>query len=194
MEVQIHARNVKVTPRLREYIEKKAGKLDRYLPNIVSVQFDITKQRQKQGGERAIAQLTVRHQRGTILRAEDKSQSDMFAAIDLVLDKMYRRIQRYKGKRRRRGGDRFAELEPELAAAEPVPGEQSASTDEEEPKMEIVRRKVVEVTPMTEEEAIEQMELLGHDFFVFLNAQTDSICVAYLREDGNYGILQPEVA
>lgn len=168
--------------------------MDRYLPNIVSVQFDITKQRQKQGGERAIAQLTVRHQRGTILRAEDKSQSDMFAAIDLVLDKMYRRIQRYKGKRRRRGGDRFAELEPELAAAEPVPGEQSTSTDEEEPKMEIVRRKVVEVTPMTEEEAIEQMELLGHDFFVFLNAHTDSICVAYLREDGNYGILQPEVA
>jgi putative sigma-54 modulation protein len=191
MEVQIHARNVDIKPQLREHIEKKTSKLDRYLPNIVDAQVDLTVQRQKQGGERAFAQLTIRDRRGTILRAEDKSQSDLIAAVDIVLDKMYRRIRSYKGKQRRRGGERFAELEPELAAAEPVPGEVA---EEMEEKLQIVRRKVVQVTPMGEDEAIEQMELLGHDFFVFLNKETNEISVAYLREDGNYGILQPEIA
>lgn len=192
MEVQIHARNVDITPRLRDYIETKVSRLDRYLPNIIEAKLDLSAQRQKQGGDRAIAQLTVRHRRGTILRVEDRNQSDFFAAIDMVLDKMYRRISTYKGKRQRRSGPRFAELEPDLAAAEPVPGEQAA--DLNEPKMEIVRRKTIELTPMSEEEAIEQMELLGHDFFVFFNTQTNGICVAYLRKDGNYGILQPEYA
>ena len=192
MEVQVFAKNVELKQNLREHIEKKVSKLDRYLPNIVEARIDLASQRQKQGPNRAIAQLTVRDRRGTILRAEDKSQYDMAAAIDLVLDKMYRRIRNYKGKRKRRGGERFAELEPELAAAEPVPGEQSS--DYEEPKSEIVRRKVIEVTPMNEEEAIEQMELLGHDFFLFLNAETHLLNVAYLREDGNYGILVPEIA
>ena len=194
MEVQIHAKNVEVTTRLREHVEKKLSKLDRYLPNIAEAHLDLAMQRQKQGGDRAIAQLTVtiRHRRGTILRTEDKSQTDMLAAIDVVLDKMYRRISKYKGKRKRRGGERFAELEPELAAAEPVPGELESDVDE--PKMEVVRRKTIDITPMNEDEAIEQMELLGHSFFVFLNADTNSINVAYLREDGNYGILQPDIA
>ncbi len=191
MEVQIRTKNVELKPRLRDHIEKKTGKLDRYLPNIVEAQIDIALERQKQGGERAVAQLTVRDRRGTILRAEDKSQADIFAAVDIVLDKMYRRIRSYKGKKQRHGGDRFAELEPELAAAEPVPGEKPLGIDEE--KVEIVRRKVVRVTPMSEEEAIEQMELLGHDFFVFLNKENHEISVAYLREDGNYGILQPQL-
>ncbi len=192
MEVQINAKNVAVKPNLREHIERKVSKLDRYLPDIIEARIDLSSQRQKQGPDRIIAQLTIRDRRGTMLRAEDKSQDDMFAAIDIALDKMYRRISKYKGKRRRRGGDRFAELEPELAAAEPVPGEDSADFDE--PKTAIVRRKVIEMAPMTEDEAIEQMELLGHDFFVFFNAETSSFNVAYLREDGNYGILEPELA
>lgn len=190
MEVQINAKNVAVKPNLREHIERKVSKLDRYLPNIIEARVDLSSQRQKQGPDRIIAQLTIRDRRGTMIRAEDKSQDDLFAAIDIALDKMYRRISKYKGKRKRRGGDRFAELEPELAAAEPVPGENS---DYEEPKTEIVRRKVIEMIPMHEEEAIEQMELLGHDFFVFFNANTNAINVAYLREDGNYGILEPEL-
>ncbi len=191
MEVQIRTRNVELKPRLRDHIEKKTGKLDRYLPNIVDAQIDLALERQKQGGERAVAQLTVRDRRGTILRAEDKSQADIFAAVDIVLDKMYRRIRSYKGKKQRHGGERYAELEPELAAAEPVPGEKPIEPDEE--KAEVVRRKVVRVTPMTEEEAIEQMELLGHDFFIFLTKDSHEISVAYLREDGNYGILEPQI-
>ncbi len=191
MEVQTRTKNVNVTPRLQDYIDKKVSKLDRYLPGIMDVKLDLATEHRKQGGDRAVAQLTVRNRRGIILRAEDKSQDDVFAAIDLVLDKMYRQIRSYKGKRRRRGGEKFAELEPELAAAEPVPGEEAA--DQLEPKMEIVRRKSIQLLPMSEEEAIEQMELLGHDFFVFFDAETSLVSVLYRREDGNYGILEPEV-
>jgi putative sigma-54 modulation protein len=192
MEVQIHARNVELQPRVREYVEKKLSKLDRYMPSIVEARVDLASERQKRGGDRAVAQLTVRDQRGTILRAEDKSQTDMLAAVDVVLDKMYRRIRSYKGKQRRHGGDRFAELEPQLAMAEPVPGETSADYDTEE-KIEIVRRKDIDVSPMDEIEAIEQMELLGHDFFIFLNKDTNELNVAYQREDGNFGILRPQI-
>ena len=166
MEVQIHAKNVEMKPPLREHVEKKLSKLDRYMPNIVEARIDLAAERQKRGGERA--------------------------AIDLVLGKMYRRIRSYKGKRRRRGGDRFAELEPELAMAEPVPGE--SPEDYEDEKIEVVRRKDIVVSPMSEIEAIEQMELLGHDFFVFLNKDSAELNIAYAREDGNYGILRPQVA
>ncbi|MBN1964713.1 MAG: ribosome-associated translation inhibitor RaiA [Anaerolineae bacterium] len=195
MEVQIHAKNMEIQPPLRDYIQKKTERLDRYLPNIIEARLDLRTQRQKQGGDRAIMQLTVRDQRGTILRVEDKSQNDLKAAVDVVLDKMYRRIRTYKGKQRRKGGERFAELEPEMAAAEMVPGEaEYAAQEEDESKLEVVRRKVIPVRPMTEDEAVEQMELLGHDFFMFLNSTTNTICVAYLREEGNYGILEPDVA
>jgi putative sigma-54 modulation protein len=103
---------------------------------------------------------------------------------------MYRQISRYKGKRRRRAGNRFETLEPELAAAEAVPIEQ----EEAEETAEIVRRKQIELVPMTEEEAIDQMELLGHDFFVFYNANSGAVNVLYRREGGGYGLLEPSVA
>lgn len=190
MQVQIHAKNVNVTDRLHDHVEKKVSKLDRYLPDIIDARLDLRMERQRNAGERAIAQLTVRHRRGTILRAEDKSQGDILAAVDNVLDKMYRQIRSYKGKRRQRGGERFEELEPALAAAELVPGEIEGEMEDE--KTEIVRRKTVELFPMHEEEAIEQMELLGHTFFLFQNADTGGISVAYVRTDGNYGILDAE--
>ncbi len=190
MDIQIHTRNLDVSQRLHDHVEKKLSRLDRYLPHISEVHIDLAREHQKKGGDRSIAQLTVRNSRGMILRAEDKSQSDIFAAVDMVVDKMYRQISRYKGKRRRRAGDRFETLEPELAAAEAVPIEQEES---EEPA-EIVRRKQIEMIPMTEEEALDQMELLGHDFFVFYNADSGVVNVLYRREDGGYGLLEPSVA
>src|SRR5205809_200161 len=106
MEIQIHTRNLDVSDRLQEHVEKKLSRLDRYLPHISEVRVDLAEEHQKRGGNRSVAQLTVRNSRGTILRAEDKSQGDIFAAVDLVIDKMYRQISRYKGKRRRRAVDR----------------------------------------------------------------------------------------
>ena len=173
MEVSIFARNMEVTPRLREYIEKKVGKLDRYLPWIDEARVDLTMENTRSAAHRQVAQLTV-HVRGTILRAEERT-GDMFASIDAVLDKMYRQIARYKGKRQ----DRW-----HAAAAEELPIEEPV----EEPEGEIVRVKRFEVRPMLPEEAIEQMELLGHHFYVFLNAEENSINVVYKRNDGNYGL------
>ncbi len=189
MDLKIHARNVELTDRLREHVERKVSKLDRYLPNIREVRVDLAIERHKQL-ERGVAQLTLWDARGTILRAEEKRQSDIYAALDMALDKMYRQIRRYKGKRRRRGG---RSAEAELAALEPLPLEVEAEEEEEE-KTAIVRRKRVELIPMSEEEAIDQMELLGHNFFIFFNADTAKIGVLYRREDGNYGVLEPEVA
>ena len=192
MELKIHARNVDVTPRLQDHVEKKVSRLDRYLPNIDEVRVDLAIEKRKQGQDQCIAQLTVRNTRGVILRSEEKKQSDIYAALDMALDKMYRQIQRYKGKRKRRGGRAAAaEVEAEFASVEPVPLD--VLPEEEEEKMSIVRRKRVTLVPMTEEEAIDQMELLGHSFFIFYNAETAKMGVLYRREDGNYGVLEPEV-
>lgn len=191
MELKIHTRNVDVTPRLQEHVEKKVSKLDRYLPNIQEVRVDLAIERRKQGMDQCIAQLTLRNTRGVILRAEEKKQPDIYAALDVALDKMYRQIERYKGKRKRRAAGRFYETEQTLQGVEAVPG--TESEEEEEEKTAIVRRKSVTLVPMSEEEAIDQMELLGHNFFVFLNAETAKVGVLYRREDGNYGVLEPRI-
>jgi len=176
MKVSIFTRNMEMTPRLRGYVERKVSKLDRYLPWIDEARVDLKVENTRSAAHRQVAQLTVRAH-GTILRAEERS-NDMFASIDAVLDKMYRQVARYKGKRQ----DRWQSGEEELPIEEPV----------EETPGEIVRVKRFEVRPTTPEEAIEQMELLGHHFYVFLNADDNRINVVYQRNDGNYGLLQPE--
>ncbi|MFQ6099725.1 MAG: ribosome hibernation-promoting factor, HPF/YfiA family [Anaerolineae bacterium] len=176
MGVSIFARNMELTPRLRERVEQKVGKLDRYLPSIDETRVDLKVENTRSNAHRQVAQLTVRV-RGTILRAEERT-NDMFASIDAVVDKMYRQIARYKGKRQ----DRWHTV------IEGLPVEESV----ERPVGEIVRVKRFEVLPMSREEAIEQMELLGHHFYVFLDADEDAINVLYKRDDGNYGLLQPE--
>ena len=177
MEISIFARNMEMTPRLSEYVERKVEKLDRYLSSIDEARVDLTVENTRSASHRQVAQLTVRV-RGTILRAEERT-GDMFASIDAVLDKMYRQIARYKGRRR----NRWQATAEELPIEEPV----------EETEWEIVRVKRFEVRPMTPEEAIEQMELLGHRFYIFLNADEGAINLVYRRDDGNYGLLQPEL-
>ena len=179
MDVSIFARNMEVTSWLREYVERKVAKLDRYLPSIDEARMDMKVENTRSADHSQVAQLTIRV-RGTILRAEERT-SDMFASIDAVLDKMYRQIGRYKGKRR----DRLQHVSIEdLPIEEPL----------EEPVGEIVRVKNFEVRAMLPEEAIEQMELLGHRFYIFLNADEGAVNVVYRRDDGNYGLLQPDLA
>ena len=177
MDLSVFTRNMEMTPRLSEYVDQKVEKLDRYLPSIDEARMDLTVENTRNAAHSQVAQLTVRV-RGKILRAEERTE-DMFASIDAVLDKMHRQIARYKGKRR----DRV------YVAAEEVP-----VNEEVEETGEIVRVKRFDVLPMSPEEAIEQMELLGHSFYIFLNADEDAINVVYKRGDGNYGLLQPELA
>jgi putative sigma-54 modulation protein len=179
-EIVITGRNMKVPARVREYVERKVSRLDRYMPNIDEVRVDLAEERM---GSRHVAQITVRNERGIILRAEE-STDDIFAAVDSVVDKIYRQIERYKGKRRYRG-----ESPDEFEAVETAVELEEDDLD----TGELVRRKRFLVLPMTEGEAIEQMELLGHDFFVFYNAESASINVLYRRRDGDYGLIEPEL-
>ncbi|MEJ2747219.1 MAG: ribosome-associated translation inhibitor RaiA [Anaerolineae bacterium] len=186
MELTINGRNLEITQRIENYVQKKTGKLDRYMPNLVKIHVDLTEENTRSAVQRQVAQITIRDDRGTILRAEERS-SDMFAAIDAVVDKLYRQINRYQGKRRRKWRNVGGE-EPILG--EPLPLEEEIEEPEEQV---IVRYKRFPAHPMPAEEAIEQMELLGHDFFVFFNPDDEAINVLYRRRDGNYGLLQPEL-
>ena len=179
MDVLIFTRNMEMTPHLSDYVDQKVEKLDRYLPSIDEARMDLTVENTRSAAHSQVAQLTVRV-RGKILRAEERTQ-DMFASIDAVLDKMYRQVARYKGKRQ----DRIHEVAVD---------ELDLDEATEETLGEIVRVKRFEVLPMAPEEAIEQMELLGHSFYIFLNVDEDAINVLYKRGDGNYGLLQPELA
>jgi putative sigma-54 modulation protein len=182
MELQINGRNMELTERLDEYVRRKVSKMDRYLPTIASARMDLSYENTRSAGDSQVAQLTIRGERGVILRAEERT-GDMFASIDAVMDKMYRQIARYKGKRKRsRRGAPAEELQ--------MLSEQEL---EEEEEREIVRVKRFRVAPMMQEEAIEQMELLGHDFFVFYNADEGGINVLYRRKDENYGLLIPDL-
>lgn len=176
MEVIITGKNLEVTDWLYERVEEKVSRLDRYLPGIEEARVELSTENTRNAKRRQRAQITLRR-KGVILRTEERS-ADIFTSVDAALDKMQRQIDRYKGKRWERKGVR-----------EPEPVEMA---EEEEPR--IVRIKRFPMLPMSAEEAIEQMELLGHDFFVFFNAENEEINVLYRRKDGNYGLLQPELA
>jgi putative sigma-54 modulation protein len=182
-EIEITGRNLEITDRLNDYVTKKMSKLDRYLSDIDEAHVELSYAKSaRSASDRQVAQLTIRG-KGFILRSEERAD-DIYAALDTALDKMQRRIERFKGKRKRGRGDG-------RSAAEVVPYPES---EEEEEQTLIARRKRFIVSPMDEEEAIEQMLLLGHeDFFVFFNASTAEINILYTRRDGTYGLIEPEV-
>jgi putative sigma-54 modulation protein len=188
MQVILKGKNVEITDWLREYVEKKVDKLDRYLPDIQEARVELSVQKTRSSQDRQVAQLTIRGN-GLMLRAEERTD-DMFAAIDAVIDKMHRQIARYKGKRI----DRWQGQGPSRTEFEMPPLEADVLDElAEEQTRRIVRVKRFAVSPMDEEEAIEQMELLGHDFFVFFNPNSGRMSVLYRRKDGNYGLLEPEL-
>ncbi len=184
MELQITSNNMEVTPRLRTYVEKKTARLDRYLPSLTSIQVTLAMENTRSAVQRHVAEITIRDERGTILRAEER-HSDMFAAIDAVVDKLYRQIERYRGKRKAKTRGKGEEQD----LGEPLPIAEEFVEEEQV----IVRHKRFALHPMSPEEAVDQMELLGHDFYVFFNADEDGVNVIYRRRDGTFGLLQPEM-
>jgi ribosome hibernation promoting factor len=189
LQVEIYSRNLEMTDRIQDYVTKKVSKLDRFLPGIEEARVDLAYIKSaRSSSDRQVAQLTVRG-KGFILRSEERAD-DIFAAIDATLEKMQRRIERYKGKRYHGRGDGKSAAE----VAEPT--ELAALTEEETNELPpaIVRRKRFVLDPMDEMEAIEQMSLLGHEnFFVFYNANTNGINILYRRRDGMYGLIEPEI-
>jgi putative sigma-54 modulation protein len=182
-QVKVFGKNMEVTNRIRDYVTKKAEKLYRLLRETEEVRVDLAYVKSaRSAADRQVAQITLRGKKA-LLRAEERAD-DIFAAFDASLDKMQRQIERYKGKHYRGRGDG-------RSASDFVEAPLEDETEEEI----IVRRKRFPLYPMNEAEAVEQMNLLGHDqFFIFYNADTDSVNVLYRRRDGSYGLIEPYVA
>ena len=185
-KIEITARNMRLTDNTRDYVEKKAAKLERYLQEIDEIRVELSHIKSARSAQdRQVAQITV-HGKGFILRSEERAD-DIHAAFDTALDKIQRQIDRYKGKHYRGRGDG-------RSAAEVVHDEETAADETGELLPLIARRKKFIVLPMTEDEAVEQMRLLGHDnFFIFFNAEQNSIQVLYRRRNGSYGLIEPVV-
>jgi putative sigma-54 modulation protein len=180
MKLQIVCKNnVEVSETIRAYIEKKVGKLGRYLPTLDESKVEIFREGTKLPDQRFTVQVTI-DSRGVLIRAQEKSK-DMRTAIDKVVDVLSKRIERYKGKLydKNRGVS--------LARRGPAIEEEEI----EAPKR-VVKSKRFLVKPMPVDEAISQMELLGHDFFLFVDADTERLNLLYRRDDGNYGLIEPE--
>jgi putative sigma-54 modulation protein len=176
---------MRLTDNTRDYVEKKAAKLERYLQEIDEVRVELSHAKSARSAlDRQVAQITV-HGKGFILRSEERAD-DIHAAFDTALDKIQRQIDRYKGKHYRGRGDGRSAAE---VAEEELP------VDETGELLPLIgRRKKFIVLPMTEDEAVEQMRLLGHDnFFIFFNAEQNSIQVLYRRRNGTYGLIEPVV-
>ncbi len=194
MNITIQGRNIKVTDTIENYARKKVERFDHYLPNIVDARIDLNHEHTRRGEDLVAAQITIRHSRGAILRAEERTSGDMMAAINGAVENMHRRIQRFKSKRVRKGRERYSATVDELNIAEAIPGAEEFVEDiAEGVENEVVRHKEIPVTAMNEAEAIEQMELLGHTFFMFFNGETGSVNVLYKRSGGDYGVLVPKV-
>ncbi len=176
MQLIVSGKNFEVSDHLKEYVEKKIGKLDRRLPTLSEARVELTLENTKSVSQSQVVQVTLRNN-GTILRGEERS-SDFAAAVDAVSDKLLKQIERYKTKRQRNRAQ--AEREPLTEGdAMTEPG--------------VVRVKRFRVSPIFEEEAIDQMELLGHNFYVFFNRERSAINVLYRRNDGSYGVIEPEI-
>lgn len=174
MHFSVKGRNLEITPAIRAYAQEKLNRLTRYLENIVTMHVVLSLAKHRQ-----IAEVTL-HVRDLTIRAEEESD-DLYSSIDLVAEKLERQILRYKERivtHPGRGGAR------EARAAAPAP------VVEEEPQ--VVKTKRFAVKPAEVEEAILQMDLLGHSFYVFRNARTEEVNVLYRRRDGHYGLIEPE--
>ena len=179
MELQITGKNVEIPPAVRRYIERKLGKLGRYLPNIMESMVEISEEKTKSPQQHFVAQVTL-HTGTNLLRGEERGD-DLYMAIDKVTAVMERQIKHYKGKLYDRGrGSSLSRTEFSEAV-------------EAKPPRKVVKVKRFAVKPMSVAEATDQMELLGPDFFLFFNADNEELNLLYRRRDGDYGLIEPEM-
>jgi putative sigma-54 modulation protein len=180
MQFQVKGRNLEVSEAIRSYAEQKLSKLERQLQDP-RVELELTVERNPSIAANHVAEATI-WTKGPVLRAREAS-SDMRASIDQLVEKLERQVTRYRkqGRAKRRRAARANGPTPETTPVVP---------DEAEPV--IVKTKQFTVNPMSPEEAVLQLELIGHDFFVFRNAASGEVNVVYRRWDGNYGLIEPQ--
>jgi putative sigma-54 modulation protein len=178
MQLRVKGKNLEVADSIRDYGERKLRKLERILDDAAEVELELAEEKNPAIAANHVAEATVRTRRH-VVRAREASP-DMKASIDQLVNKLERQIKQSREKVRNRRGSRTEAPPPESPvdrADEPL----------------IVRAKQFDMKPMTPEEAVLQLELIGHDFFVFRNSETDEISVVYRRRTGNYGLIEPGV-
>lgn len=173
MQFSIRGKNIEVTGALKQYVEKRVGKIEKYFGLPLAAQVTLSVQK-----DRHIVEVTVPLD-SVLLRGEEETD-DMYSSIDLVVEKLERQIEKYKTRINRK-----------LQVVKTKTGQAGAGeADEEEPQ--VVKVKRFPIKPMAVDEAVMQMNLIGHDFFVFTNAETEQVNVVYRRRDGNYGLIEPD--
>ena len=179
--IEYASKSFDLSEKIKEYLDKKLSKLDRYLPEIENVHVMLSSMKSaRKENDRYAVEITARG-KGYILRTEERA-ADITIAIDSSMDRLQRQIERLKGKRSRGRGNGLSAAEVSETLAPP---------DE---KNQIVKRKQFIIAPMNEQEAIEQMKLISHeDFYIFFNIKTDSINILYRRRDGAYGLIEPKL-
>ena len=177
MKLTITARNMVVTPAITKRIEKKTETMGRYLWPETEMQIKMHKEK-----ARRVVEITVPMGKNVILRSEASAEDNLFLAIDKALAKMERQIRKHRTKL----GKNLREEIPD------VPEYIEEGTEGEEKERKVVKQKTFPVRPMSVEDAAIEMELLGHNFFAFVNIDTDRTNVLYLRKDGDLGLLEPE--
>lgn len=175
MKITILGKNIEVTEGLREAVEEKIGKLERYFNPETEVHVTLSVEKESQKIEVTIPV------KGTVIRSE-QSSSDMYVSIDLVEEIIERQLKKYKSK-----------IVDKQERAASFKQEFIENDYDEEDEIKIIRTKRFDIKPMYPEDACIQMELLGHDFFVFNNAETDEINVVYKRKGNTYGLIEPEI-
>lgn len=184
MRIIVQGKHLDITRALKEYAEEKVGKMARYFDQVQEAQVVLSVERRESLGRAQVVEATVWGD-GIVLRGEEAS-ADMYASIDLVVEKLRKQIEKYRSK-----------LIDKRRIDEPRKKNRMISTAEtalraEPHESRLVRIKRFAMKPMTVEEAAMQMELLGHQFFVFRNSQTLEVNVVYRRTDGHYGLIEPE--
>jgi putative sigma-54 modulation protein len=184
MNIQIRGDHLDVTPTLQDYVEKKITRLEKYFDAPPERQVSVTMKIER-GIHRVEVMLQVH---GVLFRAEEASD-DMYASIDLVMDKLEQQMTKYRSKLNKRFREKGVKTRVQngVVASAGV----ATATAEELNLTQVVRHKQISFKPMDVQEAVLQMDLLGHDFFVFTNADTDEINVVYRRKGGYYGLIEP---
>jgi putative sigma-54 modulation protein len=178
MRLQVKGKNLDVSESIRLYAEQKFSKLDRQLHELTRVEIELAVEKNPSVAANQVAEATV-WTKGPVLRAREAT-GDMRASIDALTEKLLRQVKHYRDKRSRKAGRGSANA-----------GGVPTVVDQTEPQ--IVKTKQFAVKPMTAEEAVLQLELVGHDFFVFQNSETGDVGVVYRRRNGGYGLIEPQV-
>ena len=198
MELQVFARNMKLSDRSEDYIQKKVARLERHLTERADAKLELSRTASRSETDRFVAQMTISAS-GTTLRGQESGLT-LFAAVDAVADVMDKQIRRYKGRAYRTSQARRSARSQAMREDVGALLEEIAAADEEERDEQfedvgkVVRVKRFSMKPMSMEDAIMEMELLDHDFFLFHNAESNRHSVVYRRSDGDYGVIEPDGA